>query len=98
MLYTNVKIKVEALHVPSTTWAVYERGISLRAVSNKDACNKALAIIRTIPAYADRIGLPEWRVEAAVDLVDAITHQYIEGSGWQYRSAYSGKVVDYPLT
>lgn len=93
MLYTGVTVKIDALHLPTTKWTCFEMRTSVRAISNKNALAKALEIARMIPAYADRVDLPEWRVDAEVSLVGAVTRRYIAGKGWVVSDACTGKPV-----
>jgi hypothetical protein len=67
MLFT-LTLKLEAYHKPSETWHVHETKHGLRAVSRKHALDKGLHVVTRWPGYVDRLGNPDWTVDASATL------------------------------
>ena len=65
MLYT-LKLKIEAYHKPTATWHVHETTHGLRAVSRRNALDKGLKALQSMPGYTDRAEHPDWTVYGEV--------------------------------
>jgi hypothetical protein len=68
-MFFNLRLRLEAYHVPTEKWHVYETTHGLRAVSRRHALDKGLRVLEAWPGYVDRVDHADWKVAGDVAIL-----------------------------